>query len=72
MADDLVRVAVAHDGAEAEMIAGLLTAEGIPSMLVRSGGFDFAGFLAAGPRDVMDPAATESKARELLGTQDHD
>jgi len=66
----LVRVAVAHQQPEAEMLKARLEAEGIPVMLVRSGGFDVPDFLAAGPRDIMVPADREPEARELLGTED--
>jgi hypothetical protein len=50
----------------------MLKEAGIPALLVRSGGFDVPDFLAAGPRDVMVPAEAEAKAREILGTEDHD
>jgi hypothetical protein len=36
-------------------VQGLLRAEGIPSMLRRTRGFDVPDMLAAGPRDVMVP-----------------
>jgi hypothetical protein len=52
------------------MLKARLEAEGIPVMLVRSGGFDVPDFLAAGPRDIMVPADREPEARELLGTED--
>ena len=48
----LVKVAFARNQAEAEMLQGLLSEAGIPSVLKRSGGFDNPDFLAAGPRDV--------------------
>ncbi|MEI7889363.1 MAG: hypothetical protein WCI34_03545 [Actinomycetes bacterium] len=63
-----VRVAVASSGPEGEMLASRLQGEGIPSMIVRSGGFDVPGFLAAGPRDVLVPPEAEARARALLGT----
>lgn len=72
MSEDLVRVAVAKNGPEGEMIEGLLADAGIPVLLVRSKGFDVPDFLAAGPRDVMVPADAQAKAREILGTQAHD
>jgi hypothetical protein len=43
-----------------------LLEEGIPSMLRRTRGFDVPDFLAAGPRDVMVPAAGYEPARQLL------
>ena len=62
----LVRVAGAHNQAEAEFIQGLLLEEGVPSMLRRSAGFDVPDFLAAGPRDVLVPQAALATAREVL------
>lgn len=72
MTENLVRVAVAKNGPEGELLEGLLKEAGIPTLLVRSGGFDVPDYLAAGPRDVMVPAEAEAKAREVLGTEDHD
>lgn len=63
---DLVRVAGAHNQAEAELIQGLLLEEGVPSMLRRSAGFDVPDMLAAGPRDIMVPASGVRTAREVL------
>jgi len=63
----LVRAAWARNQAEAELIAGLLLEEGIPSLARRSGGFDVPDFLAAGPRDVLVPSSALEAARELLG-----
>src|SRR5215210_774983 len=62
----LVRVAGARHQAEAELIQGLLIEEGIPSMLKRTRGFDVPDMLAAGPRDVLVPAAGAEPAREVL------
>ncbi|MEZ5077399.1 MAG: DUF2007 domain-containing protein [Solirubrobacterales bacterium] len=62
----LVKVAFARNQAEAEMLQGLLSEEGIPSVLKRSGGFDNPDFLAAGPRDVMVAADAARRAREVL------
>ncbi len=64
----LVKVAWAPNQAEAELIAGLLLEEGVPSVVKRSGGFDVPDFLASGPRDLFVPAAGAELARELLGT----
>ncbi len=50
-----MKVARAENQPEAELIAGLLLEEGIPSMQKRSGGFDVPDFLAAGPRDILVP-----------------
>ena len=61
-----VKVARAGSQAEAEFIAGLLLEEGIPSMVIRSAGFDVAEFLAAGPRDVLVPESGAEAAREAL------
>ena len=64
---ELVKVAWAHNQAEAELIAGLLLEEGIPSVVRRARGFDVPDFLAAGPRDVMVASSAEDHARDLLG-----
>jgi hypothetical protein len=63
---DPVKVANARNQAEAEFIQALLREEGIPSMVRRSAGFDVPDFLAAGPRDVLVPAAAASLARQVL------
>ena len=63
---DPVKVANARNQAEAEFIQALLREEGIPSMLRRSPGFDVPDFLAAGPRDVLVPAAAADLARQIL------
>jgi hypothetical protein len=64
----LVKVGSARNQAEAEMLENLLLEEGIPSLIRRSGGFDVPDFLAAGPRDILVPAAGAELAREMLGT----
>ena len=63
---ELVRVAGGRNQAEAELIQNLLLEEGVPSLLRRSPGFDVPDFLAAGPRDVLVPAAGADVAREML------
>jgi hypothetical protein len=63
---ELVRVVGAGNLAEAEFIQGLLLEEGVPSLLRRSAGFDVPDFLAAGPRDILVPAAGVMTAREVL------
>jgi pimeloyl-ACP methyl ester carboxylesterase len=63
---DLVRVAGGRNQAEAELIQGLLLEWGVPSVLRRSAGFDVPDFLAAGPRDVLVPAAGAETAQEVL------
>jgi phage major head subunit gpT-like protein len=60
----LVKVGYAWNQAEAEMIQGLLTEHGIPSMVQRT--VDNPEFLAAGPRQVLVPEAAAEKAREVL------
>ncbi len=62
----LVHVVGASNQAEGEFIQGLLLEEGVPSLLRRSAGFDVPDFLAAGPRDVLVPAAGALTAREVL------
>jgi hypothetical protein len=61
-----VRVAGAHNLAEAELIQGMLLEEGIPSFQRRTRGFDVPDFLAAGPRDILVPEAGAEAAKELL------
>jgi hypothetical protein len=62
----LVKVARASNGAEAELIEGLLLEHGIPSVLTRSQGFDVPEMLFAGPRDVLVPESAAEAAREAL------
>jgi len=62
----MVKVAFARTQPEAEMLQGLLTEAGIPSMLKRSGGFDNPEFLPNGPRDVLVRADSATRAREVL------
>lgn len=62
----LVKVAYAMNQAEAEMIQGLLTEHGIPSMLKRAGGFGVPDFLVAGPKEVFVPERAAESAREAL------
>jgi hypothetical protein len=62
----LVKVAGAQNGAEAEMIQGLLLEEGIPSMAQRSLGADVPDFLVAGRRDILVPESGAEAAREAL------
>jgi hypothetical protein len=62
----LVKVARVGSQPEAELVAGLLLEEGIPSMVRRAGGSDVAEFLAAGPRDVLVPESGAQAAREAL------
>jgi hypothetical protein len=62
----LVRVAYAQTQIQAEMIQGLLTEHGIPSMLRRAPGFDNPDFLGAGPHVVLVSEAAVESAREVL------
>jgi hypothetical protein len=62
----LVKVAGAHNQAEAEFLQGLLLEEGVPSTTRRAAGFDVPDFLAAGPRDVLVPASAVQVARDVL------
>lgn len=59
-----VKVAYALSQMEAEMIQGLLTEHGIPSMVQRT--VDNPEFLAAGPRQILVPEAAAERAREVL------
>jgi len=61
-----VKVAYAQSQAEAEMIQGLLSEHGIPSMLKRAPGFDVPDFLPAGPRLVLVAEEVLDLAREAL------
>jgi hypothetical protein len=63
---DLVKVAFARNQAEAEMLQGLLSEAGIPSVLKRSFGFDNPDFLSSGPRDVMVNAGDAQRAKDVL------
>jgi hypothetical protein len=63
---ELIKVAWARNQAEAELIQGMLLEEGVPSVLRRTRGFDVPDFLAAGPRDIVVPAAGVEMAREVL------
>ncbi len=62
----LVKVGYGQNQAEAEMIQGLLSEHGIPSMLKRAAGFDVPDFLAAGPRQVLVAEELAERAREAL------
>jgi hypothetical protein len=62
----LVKVGYGQNQAEAEMIQGLLSEHGIPSMLKRAPGFDVPDFLAAGPRQVLVAEELAERAREVL------
>jgi hypothetical protein len=66
----LVKVAWARNQAEAELIAGLLLEEGIPSLAKRARGFDVPDFLAAGPRDIFVAASGVDNARDILGVHE--
>ncbi len=62
----LVRVALVQNEMEAEMIRGLLTDNGIPSMVRRMTGFGDWTLTSAGPQEVVVPEAAVEKAREIL------
>jgi hypothetical protein len=62
----LVKVAFGRTQAEAEMLQGLLSEAGIPSVLRRSAGFDSPQFSVAGPHDVMVNKDQAPRAREVL------
>jgi hypothetical protein len=64
---DLVKVAFAQTAMEAEMIQGLLSDHGIPSMVKRPYGFGNSyAMLGAGPHQVFVPAEVVEDAREVL------
>jgi len=62
----MVKIAFARNQVEGEMLQGLLSEAGIPSMLKRSGGFDNPDFLSGGPRDVYVSSSQAQQARQLL------
>ena len=66
----LVKIAGAQNGAEAEMIQGLLLEEGIPSMQRRARGADVPDFLVAGRRDILVPESGAEAAREALAWEE--
>jgi hypothetical protein len=68
--EPLVRVGWARNQAEAELMEGVLRAEGIPALVRRTGGADVPDYLAAGPREILVPASGAALARELLGTSE--
>ena len=69
---ELVRIAIATNQAEAEMIQSILLEEGIASMLRRSAAFDVPDMLAAGQRDVMVAESGAQAARAVLRQADID
>lgn len=62
----LVKVAFAPNQMEAEMIQGLLSEHGIPSLVKRGPGFDVPEFMPVGPRQVFVAEAAAKQAREVL------
>ena|SRR5215212_3734119 len=63
---DLVKVAFARNQVEGEMLQGLLSEVGIPSVLKRSLGFDNPDFLPSGPRDLLVNRNDAQRARQAL------
>jgi hypothetical protein len=64
--DRLVKVAFAPSQMEAEMIQGLLSEHGIPSLVKRGPGFDVPEFMPVGPRQVFVVESVAAQAREVL------
>lgn len=62
----LVKVGFGRSQIEAEMLQGLLSESGIPSVLKRTMGFDTPEFLASGPHDVLVKRDDAERAREVL------
>jgi hypothetical protein len=62
----LVKVGFGRTQVEAEMLRGLLSEAGIPSVLKRTRGFDTPEFFASGPHDVFVNAGDATLAREVL------
>ncbi len=67
---EFVRVAIAANQAEGEMLQGILADAGIPSYLRRNAAFDVPDMLAGGARDVMVPGAQALEAHALLDPLD--
>ena len=63
---DLVKVAYAHDQAEAEFLQGLLHDADVGSVVRRAPGLDVPEFLAGGPRHVLVAASDFPIARDVL------
>jgi hypothetical protein len=62
----LVKVGFGRTQVEAEMLRGLLSEAGIPSVLKRTMGFDTPEFFASGPHDVFVNVGDAKRAREVL------
>jgi hypothetical protein len=62
----LVKVAFAPSQVEAEMIQGLLSEHGIPSLVKRGPGFDVPEFMPVGPRQIFVAEAVAEEARRVL------
>jgi Putative prokaryotic signal transducing protein len=62
----LVKVAFAPSQMEAEMIQGLLSEHGIPSLVKRGPGFDVPEFMPVGPRQIFVTESVAPQAREVL------
>lgn len=65
-APEWVRVAIARNQPEAEMIQGMLDDAGIPAYVRRMAGFDVPDYLAGGPRDIMVPADRALEAHAAI------
>ncbi|MBM3664365.1 MAG: rhomboid family intramembrane serine protease [Actinobacteria bacterium] len=65
-----VRVAIARNQPEAEMIQGMLGDAGIPAYVRRMAGFDVPDYLAGGPRDIMVPGDRAIEAHALIDPLD--
>jgi hypothetical protein len=63
---DLVKVAYAHNEAEAEFLQGLLREADVGSVVRGAPGFDVPEFLAAGPRHVLVAASDVAVAHDVL------
>lgn len=62
----LVKVGFGRTQVEAEMLRGILSEAGIPSVLKRTMGFDTPEFFASGPHDVFVNVGDAVRAREVL------
>jgi hypothetical protein len=69
-ANDLVKIAYAHDESEAELLQGLLRTADVGSVVRRAPGFDVPEFGTAGPRHVLVAASDVPAARDVLHEDD--
>ncbi len=67
-----VRVTIARNQPEAELIQAILADAGITTYLRRTAGFDVPDYLAGGPRDVMVPGTQALEAHGVINPHGDD